>query len=185
MSGRIVLMRHGRPLVASPGLVSPAGLLDWIAAYDGAEVDQQDVPEEARALARSCSVIASSSTLRALSSLRALGVDPHICDALFREAHLPSGRWPLPLLPVQAWALCFRLRWLLGRNDGGESCALARERAGLAAARLVALAGNDSVLLMGHGWMNRLIGRRLLASGWQCRSTQPRGYWSSAVFERR
>lgn len=177
-------MRHGRPLLASPGLVSPAGLRNWIEAYERAEVDQQEVPDEARALARTCSVIASSSAPRALSSLRALGLQPSLTDALFREAHLPSGRWCLPLLPVQAWAVCFRLRWLLGLHGGGESWADGRRRAGVAAARLVSLADSGSVLLLGHGWMNRMIGRQLQSDGWRGRRIGSRGYWSGAVFER-
>ena len=184
MSGRIVLMRHGRPLLEPAGLVSPAGLREWIEAYDRAGVHQPDVPDEARALACGASVIVSSDAARALSSLRALGLEPAFTDTMFREAHLPSGRWPMPLLPAHAWAACFRIRWLLGFHGGGESFIMARERAALAAARLAALAEGGSVLLMGHGLMNRLIGQRLLASGWRGRRAGPRGYWSSAVFER-
>jgi broad specificity phosphatase PhoE len=184
MSQRIILMRHGRPLLQHARLVTPAGLRGWIDAYDRAQVDQGGVPRKVLALARGADLVVSSSAARALSSLRALGLDPDVVDGVFREADLPAGRWPAPLLPVQLWAACFRLRWLMGYHDGGESFAAARLRARDGAARLAALAESGSVLLMGHGLMNRLIARELAACGWQGRRAGPRGYWSSAVYER-
>lgn len=183
MSGRIILMRHGRPLIEAPGLVSPAGLQRWIEAYDRAAVEQDNVPPAVQLLARSAGIIISSSATRALSSLQALGIEPAIVDAAFGEARLPSGRWPLPLLPAPAWALWFRTRWLLGLHGGVEPFHACRQRAAGAKSRLIALAERGNVLLMGHGLMNRLIARQLQADGWHGEPAGPRGYWRCAVFE--
>jgi len=175
-------MRHGRPRLAPDGWISAAAMGDWIAAYDRAEVVDDGVPEACRRLAAAAGCIASSNAPRALSSLRLLERSPALADDLFREAELPYAAWPAPQLPPQAWAALFRLLWLGGYSRGCEPCREARERARRAAGHLRALADAGPVLLLGHGIMNRLIGRELQAAGWRRQGAPGRGYWSFATY---
>ncbi|WP_223855443.1 histidine phosphatase family protein [Pseudomonas oryzihabitans] len=66
-----------------------------------------------------------------------------------------------------------------------ESYVQAKQRSRQAADKLAALAGGpDSILLLGHGFMNRLIARQLLRQGWLEVSKTGSGYWGFAVYEK-
>lgn len=99
-------------------------------------------------------------------------------DALFCEAELPFALWRAPRLPPEAWAAIFRILWFFGYSRGADSLAQTQSRARAAALKLVALAADGPVLLVGHGIMNRLIGKELQAMGWAARSRQRSQHWS-------
>ncbi len=112
-------------------------------------------------------MIVSSNAPRALTSVQALGLKPAFVDALFREAPLPYGHWKLPRLSPFTWAFILRVLWLCGYSRRVESVGIARMRARTAAQRLSqSLASEGPVLLLGHGFMNRMIARQLEADGW-------------------
>lgn len=120
---------------------------------------------------------------RAATRQGALGDLPFMQEAIFIEAGLPFALWKAPWLPPQAWAAIFRLLWLCGYARGSDSLMLTRQRARAAAERLVALAAKGPVLPVGHGIMNRLIGKELQALGWLARNRQGSRYWSMGVYE--
>lgn len=103
-------------------------------------------------------------------------------DALFCEAQLPHGDWRLPRLSPFTWAFIFRVLWLCGYSRNVESAGAARLRASTAAQRLQSLAGEGPVLLLGHGVMNRMIAKQLLADGWTRQQRNGSQYWSAAVY---
>jgi len=41
---------------------------------------------------------------------------------------------------------------------------------------------NGPVLLMGHGVMNRLIGKELISLGWKVFRRQGNGYWNARIY---
>lgn len=183
MTLQIVLMRHGRPLLPRAGWVGPAGMAQWIAAYDRAEVPADSAPAAARAVAASANCVVSSTLERARSSALALGVAAN-ANAVFCETTLPHAQWALPRLPAGLWAGVFRLLWLAGYASHGESLGQSRERAAVGAQRLIELALQGPVLLVGHGIMNRLIARELRAAGWRQAGAHPGGYWGAAVYRK-
>ncbi|MCE6983792.1 histidine phosphatase family protein, partial [Pseudomonas frederiksbergensis] len=85
-------------------------------------------------------VIVSSTAPRALTSVRALGLQPILVDAVFCEAQLPHGRWALPRLSPFTWAFILRVLWLCGFSGTVESARKAKLRANQAAQRLQSLA---------------------------------------------
>lgn len=170
-------MRHGRPVLDGPRWRSPAGMAAWIAAYDASEVDPASVPPASVELAARARHVVCSDLPRALSSVRALGVEPTAIDAIYREAQLPTLGWDFPRLPDTLHACCLRLLWALGFSAGVESLGLARARARCAGLTLVALAATGRVLLLGHGVMNRLIVGELVKLGWTSSERQGSGYW--------
>lgn len=179
----IILMRHGRPLLKPSAWIAPAAMGEWIADYERASVAAEP-PVDSLALARTADCLISSTAPRALSSLAAMGLQAHLSDACFGEAGLPFALWRRPRLPPILWAACFRLLWLCGYARGSESLAAARLRASKAAQTLLKFAEQGSVLLLGHGVMNRLIAAELRAAGWSSDKQQRNAYWSASIYRR-
>lgn len=179
----IILMRHGRPALPESGWIAPSGMRQWIDQYNHSEVLADGVPDYCLKLAASVSCIASSTAPRALSSVRVLGRDVDVVDSLFGEAALPTATWHAPHLPALLWAAWFRMLWFLGYAQDSESIHAARYRADAAAQKLVALAeSGGTVLLVGHGIMNRLIGNALSVRGWMSSIVTDNGYWSYKIY---
>jgi broad specificity phosphatase PhoE len=187
----ITLMRHGRPLLEAFDWCAPAHMPQWIRAYDLALVEQDGIPSSSIALARDAQHLVCSDLPRALSSLQALKaalpaeaivtvMDAVIGDRLYREAQLPALAWHFPRLPAQAWAAVLRALWILGYAGDIESLQAARSRSRGAAQQLIALAGTGNVLLIGHGFMNRLIENELTMLGWRLSRRKRHGYWMAS-----
>ncbi|WP_342032579.1 MULTISPECIES: histidine phosphatase family protein [unclassified Pseudomonas] len=185
MSREIILMRHGQPQLAATGNVSALGMKAWIEDYDQSVITRQPAPDTSRQLAARARVIVSSTAPRALSSVQALGLEPVLVDGMFCEAQLPYARWKRPRLSPFTWAVILRVLWLCGYSPNVESAANARARASRAAQRLQSLASEGPVLLLGHGVINRLIARQLLADGWTRQTRNGSRYWSATVYQHR
>lgn len=181
MDREIILMRHGQPALAASQKVSALDMEGWINGYNRAGITDQPAPAASLQLAVTATVIVSSTAPRALDSLQALGLEPSHVDALFCEAELPHGQWKRPRLSPFTWAFILRVLWLCGYSRNGETVSAARRRASLAAQRLLSLASEGPVLLLGHGFMNRMIAKELMVKGWTRRSRNGSRYWSTIV----
>ncbi|KIH84798.1 histidine phosphatase family protein [Pseudomonas batumici] len=182
MNREIILMRHGQPNLAVIDKVSALGMKRWIEQYNLSEIINQPAPEASVQLAASAQVIVSSSAPRALTSVRALGLQPTLVDEIFCEAQLPHGRWRLPRLSPFTWAFILRVSWLCGFSGTVESARQARIRANEAAQQLQSLASAGPVLLLGHGFMNRMIAKQLEVAGWTRQKRNGNRYWSAMVY---
>ncbi|WP_312376625.1 histidine phosphatase family protein [Pseudomonas oryzihabitans] len=180
---KIILMRHGKPALENGRALFARDMTHWIASYDLAEIGEEMATSQAIAAVRDIGLAATSTAPRALTSLAALDLAPTIKDAVFCEAALPVVRVPLLRLSPFAWAFVFRLLWLCGLAKDTESYAQARQRSRQAADTLAALAerNGENVLLLGHGFMNRLIAKHLRRQGWAEGANSGSGYWSFAV----
>lgn len=105
----IILMRHGQPDLVVVDKVSALDMKRWIERYDLSEIINQPAPKASVELAVTAKVIVSSSAPRALTSVRALGLQPTLIDEIFCEAQLPYGRWTLPRLSPFTWAFILRV----------------------------------------------------------------------------
>ena len=187
MSGRIVLVRHGRSAHVPAGLLDRDALHGWHAAYDAAGIAGDDAPPAAlRELARSAAVIVSSDLPRAVASAALLAPDRvAAASALLRETAMVVPPWRGPRLPLMGWAL------VIGAGAGiralrGE-CAPAEvgARADAAAEWLAHLAGREgTVVAVTHATFRRHLARALGGRGW--RGTGPRRlhHWSAWAFSR-
>lgn len=109
MDREIILMRHGQPDLVVVDKVSALDMKRWIEQYDLSEIINQPAPKASLELAVTAKVIVSSSAPRALTSVRALGLQPTLIDEIFCEAQLPYGRWTLPRLSPFTWAFILRV----------------------------------------------------------------------------
>lgn len=182
MFREIILMRHGQPELASVARVSPRDMQRWIADYEQSTITALAPAPSSLALAQRARLVIASDAPRALASLQRLALEPCFTEALFREAQLPHGRRSWPRLSPFTWAFVLRIGWLCGYGAEVESARQASDRAQRAASRLQSLATEGPVLLMGHGFMNRLIGKQLQASGWPRHTRDGHGYWSATVY---
>jgi len=179
---KIILMRHGKPVLAQTGRIKPAEMERWIEHYNLSQVKAGSAPFAGLQWIDSATCIVASTTPRALSSVQALGYTASVVDAVFCEAQLPFALWRFPRLSPFVWAAFFRLFWFLGYSRGSESVQATKTRAKTAARKLVALAEQGPVLLVGHGIMNRLIAKELIALGWVAPAKHQGKYWSAGVY---
>ena len=178
----IILMRHGQPNLAEVKPISARDMKHWIEQYDLSEITAQPAPQTSVELAVNASVIVSSTAPRALTSVRALGLQPSIVDEVFCEAKLPYGRWTRPRLSPFTWAFILRILWLCGFAGNVESAQKAKLRAKEAAEHLASVSGEGPVLLLGHGFMNRMIAKQLEAAGWTRHHSSGSRYWSATTY---
>jgi len=180
----IILMRHGKPAFTGSAKVTSREMSNWIAEYDLSDTGEDIPPESSNSLAFSASRIISSPLPRALSSLKALGLEPDVIDEVFREADLPVFHMPGFRLSPSVWAAFFRVMRLCGISRNAERVKIAKKRAVQATNILIAFAkrSDGSVLLMGHGVMNRLIARELRSLGFKKYCCQGNGYWNASIY---
>ena len=177
---KIVLLRHGKSGLLPWPWIYAKDLGNWINAYNSAGIRNAFPPPAAVDVARACNVLVTSDLLRSVESGRVLGSGtPLLSNGLFREAGLPFSPLTFPKMPTAAWAVLFRVFWSFGFSANGESVQAFQVRARNAAAELISHAKKSgSVLLVGHGLINRYIARELLAAGWRGPRRTKIRYWS-------
>jgi broad specificity phosphatase PhoE len=181
----IVLARHGKPEWSDSTLISGLELGEWVAGRNAAQIDPAFPPSpELRRIARTAAGFAASPLRRSIESLHLLAPEaiPYV-DAVFREVEVP-GKVPSPLpLPAQVYSKISRIAWYAGWSPGVESFAQARRRAQKAAETLIGIAPErGTLLLVGHGVMNGLIGLRLRKMGWKGPHLRARRLWAYGVY---
>lgn len=181
---KIVLMRHGKPDFDFSRRISADDFARIANEYDTAQLADTP-PVAAITIARQCQAVVCSDLIRSPLSAQALGCkDVALTSPLFRESPLPypdSGSFRLSLT---TWAVLLRIAWLLGYSRNAESFRGARQRAQEATWHLADLAvEHGSVLLVGHGVMNRLLAKALRKQGWQETLTPGSSHWSFGVYE--
>ena len=113
-------------------------------------------------------------------------IEADATDPLYREAALPAR---LPLCGVtmrySAAVVIARALWMLGIHQHVESYAMAAARAHRAAEALAIRAmEHDFVILVGHGFFNRLIARELKQAGWAASRREGGEFGACAIFVR-
>lgn len=187
---KIILMRHGQPEIDLYSLkkvkLSPYGLGGIITEYEHTDLDFSLKPTElALKIAEKSKIIFSSQMPRAISSIKMLGVeDKTIFDEELKESALPFLNWKSPRLSFFTWCIIFRIAWMMGFSKNGESLKLAQIRAEKITIKLLDHAMKDeTILLLGHGIMNRLITKILKKRGWKQSETTGDHYWSYSTFK--
>jgi broad specificity phosphatase PhoE len=183
---RIVLLRHGKPDVPKLGKLRASEIYQWIESYNSAGLNIEHRPSrEAIEIANNCNTIVCSDLPRSIESARALGVrEVNHIESMFREMGLPYASFPSPKLSPNIWAALFRVLWFFGYSSNGESLREAKLRASNGASMLKEIAANTgSVLLVGHGFVNRFIAKELLSNGWQGPASPGKKYWEFGIYE--
>lgn len=181
---RIILARHGRPVLDVRTRIPGHGLAAWLEAEREAPLDPCSRPSvDLERLARSARHLIASPLRRSRDS--ALLLAPSSAPAIeeqIREAALPSAFRSSWNLAPNVWAGLARSAWFCGWSPGVESFAAARRRAERAARMLQSLAEQGEVVVIGHGLMNALIAARLRGLGWKGPRFPSWDHWGFGAF---
>jgi broad specificity phosphatase PhoE len=184
---RIVLIRHGRPAIATAPVARHHEFRSYIDDYEDAGLDPTDAPPvELRDLMGEIAAIFTSGRKRAAESARALAPNAElIVDPLFAESPLASPRIPLLKMKVTKWAVISRLMWYAGFSPKIEGYRKSKRRAKQAADILVKRATVDGgAALVAHGYFNYLIGIELRRRGFLQTGRHRAKYWNDVTYER-
>ncbi len=179
----ISLIRHGRPdfwQEMSPNSIVPAGDLPTVfRRYDESGIlSAPEPPERVVQAARSAMCVYSSDLKRSRESVRMLGVQRVVDQAVFRELELPIVTLSFLRLPIFLWLIILRGLWFRGYAKSCESVHAARARSAQAARILQdAAQEHGSVALVGHGFLNRFIKHELLRAGWEADGPGQNTHW--------
>jgi len=182
---KIVLLRHGRPLIADNMRLSAAEFGHWLGEYETAGIDDSSTPSrETCELARQCAMVVCSHLKRSIESANALGITSiGMKDSAFREIEMPYTQWTFPKLTPTAWSMIFRIFWILGYSQHAESFKQAKVRARTCAEKLEKIAReHHSVLYIGHEMLNWHMAKHLLRLGWTGPNCARQSYWEFGVY---
>ena len=184
---RIILIRHGRPNIATALRTSHREFRRYIDDYEEAGLDPESMPpEELQDLLSELDAVYTSERKRSVDSARALA--PHaelIADPLFAEAPLASPPIPLLRMRVPKWAVMARILWHAGYHPEIENYRRAKHRAVHAADILIKRARQDgAAALVAHGYFNFIIGRELRRRGFKKSGSHRAHFWNSVIYAR-
>ena len=185
---QIILMRHGRPQIDLDEMkalkMSSIELGKIVDDYENTPLSSTSLPpEKAMRIAEFAEVSFSSDFPRAISSIEKLGLTAkNEINQIFRESKLPYLKLERPRLRFFTWAITYRILWLLGFKQNGESITVAKRRAFIVANKLEnAALEHRCVLQLGHGIMNRLVVKQLKRRNWKVTENAGENYWSYTV----
>jgi len=180
----ITLIRHGKPKFELEGKARSREVKEIIKSYDLSGISEEP-PTVAKEKALTCKVAVCSDLCRSIESAKALGfTDPHKIDRLFREVAMPHFKSGSLKMSVNTWGALLRGMSVFGFSHNGESLSMAKKRAELAASALIEIAHNhESVLLVGHGFINYFIAKELLSRNWVGPSKPGGNYWEYGVYQ--
>lgn len=183
----ISLIRHGKSQLIENDRIVFAEFMQWVEKYDLNGVFEEPVyPDLTMEKVADAKLVITSDLKRSLVSAKLLNPKTKIIsDPLFRETELPTNLKLLFNLKFKpnTWAVILRLLWLIGYSNQCESLSQARVRAKNASEKLIAYANeHNSVVVVGHGFFNRLIAKELKKMGWKGRTGTGAKHWNCTTY---
>ena len=182
---KIILIRHAKVDVDIYTFTYASELNKWLDIYNNATINKELVnEEEIRNIFEETDKLFCSKLKRSIESVALYGKTPDISDEVFNEAGLPFSNWKVIKLPLVLWSVIFRVMWFFGYKNSGESYNEANIRAKKGTDKLIDSCKKEAtVTLLGHGLMNRLIGKELVRRGWKSQGKMGSDNWDYGVFE--
>jgi broad specificity phosphatase PhoE len=182
----ISLIRHGKSNHAENHRITYKEFQGWIKTYDRSGVFEENYyPSKTLEKMATAKIVITSDLNRSIESAGLLTQDiPVVSHALFRETELPilQKRSGLKLNPKN-WAVILRCLWFCGYSKQCESVANAKQRAVQASEQLMKYAEeHKSVVLVGHGFFNRLIAVELKKLGWEGKRRSSVKHWNCTTY---
>lgn len=183
---RIILARHGRPVLNTRTPIPGHGLAAWLEVERDAPLDPTSRPgAELERVAKAAQLVVVSPLRRSRdSSVLLQSAGSVTTEEDVREAPLPSAFRSSLRFPPMVWAAIARAAWFGGWEAGVESFSATRRRAARAAQRLQTLATrHGDILVIGHGLMNLLVAAELRTHGWRGPRFPSRAHWQFGRYE--
>lgn len=183
---KIFLIRHGKPAINMQIVIGSEEFSTWFKKYKNTSLDPFEKPPRLlKALLKDCRVLYVSSLKRSIESANQLSASKTVLSSsLFNEVSLSVLAIPYLKISLRAWVMMARIMWFFGLGGKVESFSKAKKRAYEAASVLIqASARYRQVAVIGHGFLNLLIGRVLLKQGWLGKKALHSPYWDCQIYE--
>ena len=182
----ISLIRHGKSRLTDNERITYLTFKKWIEKYDNHGVFEESAyPSATLEKVKASNIMITSDLKRAIESAKCLNPESKVVsDPLFREIALPSmsSKFSTIKLKPNTWAILLRVLWLSGYSVECESITQTKLRARAAARQLIDYAGEyHSVVLVGHGFFNRLIAKELQKKSWRGKGGSTK-HWNCRTF---
>ena len=180
---KITLLRHGKPDFEWGRSLKGSDFRKIVREYDSSGIVGTP-PKNTLDLIKKHECIVCSDFPRSIQSAKALGANSiYLSSPIFREMNPPYFD-NLPLkMPLKYWVVVLRILWFLGFSKNAESISDAKKRAKRASEELIKLANqHDSVLFVGHGFLNHYIAKELLKSNWRGSKNSGKKYWEFGAY---
>ncbi|MGG5255352.1 histidine phosphatase family protein [Neobacillus sp. SM06] len=183
----ISFIRHGESLLTEKNKMTATEFKKWVERYnDHGVFENSSYPAAALEKAAAAFLVITSDLKRSIESARLLNPAAKIIsDPLFRETELPIDLPKLLNIKLKpnTWSVSLRLLWLCGYSNECESLNQAKSRAVKASQQLIHYANEyESIVLVGHGFFNRLIAKELQKKGWQSKRKVTAKHWSCITY---
>ncbi|WP_100403538.1 histidine phosphatase family protein [Bacillus sp. FJAT-42315] len=181
----ISLIRHGRSTHTDRTWINASQFGDWVKQYDAAGVFiEANFPEKTKRKMTNAKLIVTSDLTRSIHSAHLLSPQANIVSSpLFREVGMPRLSFTKIKAPPALWSILLRGCWLLGYSSQTESLLQAKKRAKEASAQLIRYTTEyETILLVGHGFFNRLTAQELEKAGWRSKTKTSRKYWNCTTY---
>jgi hypothetical protein len=182
---KIILLRHGKVDIKNYKNISVNQFGKWLTQYNNTNI-QSEFPSKKRIkiLLDKADIILCSNLKRSTESLEIFDKIPFETNDIFTEAQLPYFNCNLLKLNPKIWLVIFRILWFLGYSKNCESFKNSKRRAKQATKMLIRLSKqNETIILVGHGIMNRLIRKELILEKWTETKKLQNNNWFYGVFE--
>lgn len=184
----ITLIRHGKSTWDDNRRVNYQGFKNWINQYDEHGIFEEKKPYPFVTLKKieSAAIILSSDLKRSIDSATVLkpGFNGPSLQ-IFREIEFPGVPEMVERIKLHpsTWAVILRVSWFAGYSKECESYKEANQRAGQAAELLIEYAEQySSVVLVGHGFFNFLVAKRLQQKEWIGPSNSSFKHWEATTY---
>jgi len=149
--------------------ISASEFGEWVDSYDNANIKEtSNLESNLDKVLNSSDIIITSTLKRTIDTTQLFKSSIYESNSLFDEAQLPFPNWKFLKFTPSVWLVILRLLWFFGYSKKAESLKQARQRAKTAAEHLNKLSHEyNTVTLIGHGIMNKLIKKQLLLLKWQ------------------
>ena len=182
---KIILLRHGEVDIKNYQNISAHQFEEWIIEYNNADIKSDFSSKDSiEILLNETDIIICSTLKRSKQSIEIFNKTPFETDDVFNEAEIPFSNWTLLKLNPRTWLIFFRILWFFGYSNNCESFKQTKLRAKKATKKLIELSDqNKTVILVGHGMINRLIRKELILQKWNETKKLKSNNWDYGVFE--
>ncbi|PHD60341.1 histidine phosphatase family protein [Bacillus wiedmannii] len=183
---KISFIRHGR-LDRTIERMTVTSFREWMKGYDlHAITEKAPIPMETMEAIEAAKLIVTSDQRCAIQSAAELMNSlSFMQNSLFREAEISTNFYAPTWLKCKpnVWMFIGRTLWILGYHKGVESYKEVRERARQAAYLLHRYAlVHGSIALVGHNYINAMVGAELRAMGWSGSPILHRKPWGCTTY---
>ncbi len=181
----IILLRHGKVDIKDYKNISANQFGRWIIEYNNSDIKSEfSSKNEIKNLLNEANILICSGLKRSIQSVEIFDKIPFETNDIFNEAELPHSNWNLLKLHPKVWLIFFRILWFFGYSQNCESYKETKQRAKEATKKLIELSKqNQTIILIGHGIMNKLIQKELILQQWNETKKVKNNNWDYGVFE--